>query len=254
VTYAVRKHHGVSNGSEQDRKNEIVAVIVSNSLTTFFEEGRFKDYDMDLDLGDVGKMLKNPDDRKWSDLAGQMMGFPELFMATCQDRDGIGDPLLPVVVCGETQCGFAEYSALHPYELSDAVRSDAPSLPFSNVDDPRLEDAVLNVVGMCKGIDHKGGVTRLDAPGTSEPYPELPFVNVIAFGHYQSMSEEGMQGSDPVRFYRIYRKELPYIMDLRHYPRTMENCMYDGGKVRRPLQGVKNPFVIVGAMDPFAKK
>ncbi|MBR6204731.1 MAG: hypothetical protein IKQ60_06760 [Candidatus Methanomethylophilaceae archaeon] len=258
TVYAVRKHHKIASGSAQDVKNEVVAAIIANSLVTFFEKGRFKEYEDTVDIDELGKMLKNPSDRSRSDLAGHMMGFPKLFSIICSNEtgdDACGEgAFLPVEICNTKQCGFVKFCILHPYVMTDIVRSDAPVLPDCEVEDIKLEDATLSLVGMCKTIDHEAGVSRLNSPGTSMPYPDLPFRNVIAFGHYQSISEEGMQGSNPVRFYRIYDDERPYIMDLRHYPRTLENSIYDNNKVRSPLKSVKDPFVIMGALNPFAKK
>ncbi|MBR6204724.1 MAG: hypothetical protein IKQ60_06725 [Candidatus Methanomethylophilaceae archaeon] len=250
TAYAVRRHHKVANGSAQDVRNEIVAAIVTNTMVTFFDKGRFREYEGSQDLDSLGKMLKDPGNKGWSDLAGHMMGFPEMF-ATVRSKS---ESFLPVEVCGERQCGFAEFCTLYPFEMSGLVRSEAPFLPESKVSDSRLEDVALSLVGMCGAIDHGSGVLRLDSPGASAPFPELPYMNVIAFGHFQSLSEEGMQGSDPVRLYRVYDDRLPYVMDLRHYPRTLENEYYENSRVKSPVESVKDPFVIIGALNPFARR
>ncbi len=194
TVYAVRKHHRIPSGSTQDVRNEVIAAVVANTLSTFFEEGRFREYDARMSPDLLGNMLKEPESRGRSDLAGQMMGFPELFRTVRSDAEATGEGdggsmFLPVEVQGEAVCGFARFCAMHPYEMSDRVRAEALSLPDSCVRDERLEDATLSLVGMCGTIDHREGVSRLEAPGTSKPHPDLPVKSVIAFGHLLSISE-----------------------------------------------------------------
>jgi hypothetical protein len=136
--------------------------------------------------------------------------------------------------------------------MSDKIRSELPFLPDASVRDVRLEDATLNLVGMCGTIDPVAGVSRLDSPATSEPYPEYAFRNVVAFGHFRSISEEGMQGPEPARFYRIYLDG--YAIDLRHYPCSPGDMASGGGEAGGFLSAMADPLVIVGALDPLARK
>ncbi len=61
-----------------------------------------------------------------------------------------------------------------------------------------------------------------------------------------------MHDLNPARFYRIYRGG--FTMSLRHYPYVLEDSSFDGEKVTGPLGDVDDPLVILGALDPLAKK